>query len=256
VTQAVLALVQALGRAAWPALAIADDRLAFWLERLVPEAAVPPGDPAGLYLAAAVLEAVPGAMKAFDQVLVEAVTPVLVAMRLIEDQAELLQRARIRLVVGETPALLHYAGRGDLATWLRVVTSRIGIDHLRALGRDRRSELELSTVADRRPSAESQLGHAQRRELIGGALRAALTRLSPRARALLQLHHVEGVTIDGLAPTYGVHRATVARWIEAAREDLQRELTAELIRLDVPRDAVPALVAEELSQLDLGLSQL
>ena len=49
-----------------------------------------------------------------------------------------------------------------------------------------------------------------------GPGRAAL----PRDRAILRLHVVEGVSIEKIAASYGVHRVTVARWVWTAGETL------------------------------------
>jgi RNA polymerase sigma-70 factor, ECF subfamily len=53
---------------------------------------------------------------------------------------------------------------------------------------------------------------------VVAALRDALASVSPRARTLLRLHYLDGLTVDDLGRMYGVHRATAARWVAAARE--------------------------------------
>src|SRR5204862_5045413 len=59
---------------------------------------------------------------------------------------------------------------------------------------------------------------AQYREAFAEGFRNAVTGASRRDRNLLRLHFLGGVTLDQLAQMYSVHRATVVRWLAAARE--------------------------------------
>ena len=52
------------------------------------------------------------------------------------------------------------------------------------------------------------------------AFRTALAALDARDKNILRQHFLEEMTIDDLAATYKVHRATTARWIQGARERL------------------------------------
>lgn len=63
------------------------------------------------------------------------------------------------------------------------------------------------------------------------AIEDAAAELAPRDRALLRLHLVERASIDDIAALYRVHRATVARWIQSAREIVESELTLSLSRV-------------------------
>ena len=64
------------------------------------------------------------------------------------------------------------------------------------------------------------------------AFTAALATLGPRERNVLRLYLLEGVPSEVIGTMYGVHRATVARWIASTHEQLlgetRRRLTAEL----------------------------
>src|SRR5437667_270564 len=63
-----------------------------------------------------------------------------------------------------------------------------------------------------------------------GALAASFRQLAPRERALLRLHFVNGLNIEAIGTAYGVHRATVARWLVAIRRDLLDQ-TRELLTM-------------------------
>ena len=54
------------------------------------------------------------------------------------------------------------------------------------------------------------------------AIRELVPQLSARDRAVLRLHVVEGVSIEKIAASYGVHRVTVARWVWNAGGDAAR----------------------------------
>jgi RNA polymerase sigma-70 factor (ECF subfamily) len=61
-----------------------------------------------------------------------------------------------------------------------------------------------------------------------------------RDRNLLRLHFLGGVTLEQLAQMYGVHRATVVRWLAAAREAV----------LAATRDHVAHAIGAPASELD------
>jgi RNA polymerase sigma-70 factor (ECF subfamily) len=92
---------------------------------------------------------------------------------------------------------------------------------------------------------------------VRGAFATALADLPRRERTILRQYHVDGLSIDELARLHGIHRATSARWIAAARADLVQRvrghLRAALSLDDRELDSVIGLVR---SRLDLSLSRL
>ena len=60
------------------------------------------------------------------------------------------------------------------------------------------------------------------RRVYREAFTAALATLTPRDRNLLRQQFIYGASIDELGALYGVHRATVARWIAQVRDTLLR----------------------------------
>src|SRR6185312_1867471 len=89
------------------------------------------------------------------------------------------------------------------------------------------------------------------------ALQDAFGSLDERERNLLRLHFLDGLGIDGLAPVFGVHRATVARWLAAARERLQDTVLALLReRLAVGERELESLARLVRSDLEISLPSL
>ena len=60
------------------------------------------------------------------------------------------------------------------------------------------------------------------RRVYREAFAAALATLTPRDRNLLRQQYIYGASIDQLGALYGVHRATVARWVAQIRDTLLR----------------------------------
>ncbi len=215
-----------------------------------------------LYLACAAARGDDGAVAAFDREL----SPVArSAARRIDTSAdfvdEVVQAARERLLVardGKPPRVAEYGGQGTLAAWVRVAAMRIAMNLLR----DRRNnvlvddEAFFDTITEgsdaERAAARSRYGEA-----AADALRDAFATLTARERNLLRLHHLHGLTVDELAPTMKVHRATVARWMARARERLLEATRAGLkARLAAGDSDVDSILRELRSRIDVTLSRL
>ncbi len=171
---------------------------------------------------------------------------------------DLRQILRDKLLVGDAPALALYNGEGALGTWLRVIATRLFIDLGRRKDRTREALVDdglADAIAPDDPTFA--LIKAEYRGAVAAALRAAVAELAPGDRHLLRQHLVGGLTIDQLAAVLGIHRATAARRIATAREQLAaatRTRLAEHLRLDARELAeVFALV---VSQIDLSMRTL
>lgn len=205
----------------------------------------------------------PQALALFDT---RHLAPAAAALRRIDPSpdfaAEVLQRVRDKVLLADParglPArLTGYSGRGTLSSWLRAAVLRTGLN----LRRDQRYAAGAGAPDSdvRALGADPELVHikAQHRQLLKDSLAAALRGLSVRERTLLRMHLVEGVSIDKLAPIYGVHRATAARWVGQAREALltaTRQLVAQHAGLG--RDELTSFFAVLESGLSLSLSRL
>jgi RNA polymerase sigma-70 factor (ECF subfamily) len=138
-----------------------------------------------------------------------------------DDAADILQMVRERLFTGERPRIRAYDGGGPLEQWIKVVAIRTAIDHHRVQQRIRNAASDLPVDVD--PTAADPvkvLTKQQLKQEFETVLRSQVLGLSPRDRAVLRLHLIEGVRIDTIARARGVHRVTVARWIWNAGEIL------------------------------------
>ena len=171
-----------------------------------------------------------------------------------------MQGLRVTLLTGDRaggPGIADYAGRGDLGAWLRSVTVRTALKSLRQARRDRPVDADLDALAAPGASPELALLRASCAADFRAALAEALAALSARDRTLLRQHFVDNLTIDELAPVYGVHRATAARWLARLRAEVLGQTRDALARRLGP--AAPELTSVLRlidSQLDLSLSRL
>jgi len=162
------------------------------------------------------------------------------AMRCMEIEAslaeEVKQDLRCSLLVGDgqhPPRLALYSGLGSLGSWLKVVAVRAVQQALRTRRRQRIDDGDqLELIAD--PEKDQELAYLKRlyHTEFSGAFRRALAGLGDRERNLLVHRHLEGLNIDQIGEIYGVHRATAARWVSAARltllEGTRREMNRAL----------------------------
>ena len=168
------------------------------------------------------------------------------------------QNVRERLLVGNgRPRILDYDGTGDLKSWVRVVVVREAI-HLSKQGK---KEVPLSYDLLEAPSAadspEIAYFKAHYRAEYKDAFEAAVQALTARERALLRQQVVLGMSIDEIGLVYQVHRATAARWVEAARTAVLVRSRQELaLRLRLPHAEIEAIVRMIESQLVLSMSRL
>lgn len=167
---------------------------------------------------------------------------------------DLMQILRSKLFVAEPerrPRIAEYDGRGSLAGWLRVLAVRELIDLTRRKDRARELALTDDTPELIEPNDLAlEAIKAEYRGAVAQALLAAARRLEPGDRHLLRQHLVSGLTIDQLAAVLGIHRATAARRIARAREQLAaiaRALVAERLALgEAELGEIFSLVASKL----------
>jgi RNA polymerase sigma-70 factor, ECF subfamily len=179
------------------------------------------------------------------------------------DPSELTQALRIKLFVGSEaapPRVREFSGFGSLRSWFKVVATRSFLDATRAKTRERTDELEDDALvalvaADPDPRAAHQ--QAELQGAVKRAFAAAVARLTRRERAFLRHASVDGLTLDQIASTYQVHRATVARTLASARQQLHDGTRARVIEeLGIAPNELGSAVEMLDSQIDLSLSRV
>lgn len=125
------------------------------------------------------------------------------------------------------PLIATYSGRGDLGSWVR----SIAVHEALKRARKERRDVSPDDVAEL-PMPEAEL--ATMKGAYGAeftrALEESFRELEPEQRNVLRQYFLDGLTIDVLAKLQQVHRATAARRVTAAREELVEKVKARLSR--------------------------
>jgi RNA polymerase sigma-70 factor, ECF subfamily len=214
----------AASRAAWPDVAIADDVFAAYVAERIDgpiDSALDSLCVADLYLACAIGGGDAHALRAFESHLdhvAAAIAHLDGGSALVGDVTQAVRERVLASNAGGKAKIFDYRGRGDLRGWLRVVAVREALQLMRARRRETPISEDLATKLE---ADEPQLS-AGERLIYREAFTAALATLSPRDRNLLRQQYIYGANIDELGALYGVHRATVARWIAQIRDTLLR----------------------------------
>ena len=175
---------------------------------------------------------------------------------------ELRQSVEVKLFAGRdgTPHIAKYGGRGSLQGWVRVVVSRMVIDHMRSHAADAEAPVEptfAEALGDVGLDPGLQLLRERYRDDVHGAIEQAFGALTQKERRLLRGALLERLGTDDLGAMYGVHRTTAARWVDKARLRLV-ELTHAALRerLGGEEATVRGLVALVRSQLEVSVERL
>jgi RNA polymerase sigma-70 factor, ECF subfamily len=252
--------------------ALCSEAAAAWPEVIVEPAAViaaladklagddpPPITAAGLaeiHLALACVRGDAAALVAFDRGYLEVVPAALAGMQLPAATVDDVRATvRDKLLLGDAPKLVDYAGRGRLRGLVQVIATRAAIDRIRA------EEREVELPADHRLVApgdvEMSLIKEQYRDAFAAGFARAVAGLPRRDRNLMRLHFLGGVTLDQLAQIYGVHRATVVRWLAAARAVVLEATRGHVATaIGAPDDELDDMFALVASRVELSLDRL
>lgn len=216
------------GAARWQGVRYSTDAfLAHLLARAVDDAALAK-HAEDLFLSGACLAGDRRALKYFDEVYIARVGIYVGRIGRSSDfHQEVAQLLREKLLTTAAPKLGAYAGKGPLSEWIRAAALRTALNHARPEKRtvlsDRLTDLPIAIgdvdVEALRPRHVADLQHATE---------AAFQRLTPHERTLLRLHFLDQVGIDRLGMIYGVHRATVARWLVQLRRNLMDHIASGL----------------------------
>jgi RNA polymerase sigma-70 factor (ECF subfamily) len=255
-----------LGASRWPALKPARPRFEeHW--NASASAGVPPVFVEDLFLAHACLDGDPAALRTFDATYVARVRTYVARFGFTaSDVAEVEQLVRVRLLAGPTPKLAQYTGAGPLARWVRVAAVRVAVNFI-ASRPEHASAAEVSPedVPDRAagdlPDAEAQivdlLMTARHRDLVRGVLGEALAYLPEHEKTVLRMYLLDGVAVENIARVFGVHRATVARWLSSIRSQMAGGVNDRLsLRLGAPASQVRNLFRGLRFDLELDMRGL
>jgi RNA polymerase sigma-70 factor, ECF subfamily len=209
-----------------------------------------------LYLAFACLAGDPRATREIEEHFT-ALVRLLVQRGFTEDLArDTVQQLRIQLLAGERPGLRTYSGIGSLKAWLRISALREAIRSQRKAGGQEGQELT-DTFADAAGDPALQYQRQLYQAEFRSAFEQAVALLSVRDRNLLRQNVLYGATVDDLGAMYQVHRATAARWINAARDRLvetTRERMIEILR--IPPEDYDSILTLIDSQLDVSIERV
>jgi RNA polymerase sigma-70 factor, ECF subfamily len=249
---------------AWPRVILDRESFRAEVERRAASLGLSPGDlhTSDLYLAQACARGDENAIAAFERELISSLPQALSRTNASAAAIdEVCQQVRLRVLVGDReapPRIMEYSGRGSLASWLRVVALRLHADLHRGSGKHRASvECEDEpAVAERTP--ELALALHRYGPAIEQAIRIALSELEPRDRTIMRLVYVDGQSLERIGALYGVHKATVSRWLSAARASvLERSARGARLALGLSDTREAGSLIESLqSGLDLSLSGL
>jgi RNA polymerase sigma-70 factor (ECF subfamily) len=247
--------------AAWPGFDVPSEALVAALARRSIERI----DDAGLAelgLAVACAAGDTAAHRTFDERFLDVVPAALAHMKLspaLVDDVRQAVREKLLLADGDRPPrIASYAGDGKLRSLVHVVAVRTAISALR---KDKRllpvDGDELHELPD--PDHDPELAFMKRtyRAEFKDAFQRVLAELTDRERNLLRMHLLGGVTLEALAEMYGVHRATVVRWLASARRrvftDTRRQLSE---RLHIDSGELDSLMHMIQSRLDVSISRV
>ncbi|NUP11448.1 MAG: sigma-70 family RNA polymerase sigma factor [Polyangiaceae bacterium] len=149
------------------------------------------------------------------------------------DRDDFIQVAREKLFVKDPPKIGEFSGQGDLRHWLRVTLTRTLLDMTKKRREELASDPDRGQAFDHpAPGADPEVDvmKAHYADAFRRAFERAAASLDVEDRNILRQHFAHGLGIDQLARIQGVHRATAARRIVRAREELLTRTRALLMR--------------------------
>jgi RNA polymerase sigma-70 factor (ECF subfamily) len=246
--------VAAAGRAAWPDVALGEDRIR---EHLVGREAIEVAHLGDLYLAFALAEGNEAAVRVFEDKFIPQIDHALRRVRMPAGTAdEVKQAMRVELLADRK--IVDYAGRGELAAWLRISATRKAFKIAKRGAREQSlDDALLEHWPAGAPDPRTDHLRARYTAELKTAIREAFAALEVRQRNLLRQHILDELTIDDLAKLYRVHRATCARWLADARAELGKTVRKRLIgALGASGDELDSLLRFLDSDIELSISRI
>jgi RNA polymerase sigma-70 factor (ECF subfamily) len=255
--------IWAIGRDSHPSVAIPAPTFTAQLSELLPGLSRAAANDvetnaADVYLAAGCLLGIPAAFAVLERDYLARVPRFIAPIDRRPDFAqEVVQLLRERLLSPASRKLADYAAAGSLLAWLRISARRLAIDLQRRAGVEARHVDAQSVweVVAGNADPEADVLRGRYREPLEHAIRQALAALSSRERMVLRLYLLGGENIEKIGKAYGVHRATVARWIVAAQDKIVAGVRTDLgARFGITARECDSLARGLRSNLDVSLS--
>jgi RNA polymerase sigma-70 factor (ECF subfamily) len=164
------------------------------------------------------------------------------------DDAAQLARVRLLMPGAQRPegGLAGYRGEGPLSAFVAVSLAHAAIRIVtRGHGPPSLPEAELP------PSLPADGLREEQRAVLRRAVSQALEALTPRQRAILRFHLLDGRTIEQIAAIYFVRPPTASRWLKQALDAMRTSAMGLL-----PGELKEAMGDLGLSQIDLSLSRV
>lgn len=214
---------------------------------------------ADLYLATACLAGDTAALAALDEHVISRIDKAVSGIdssRAFLDEVQ--QLVRERLLVGNAPRLAEYSGKGALVAWARTVALRLALNLRRDTGKETPHEddaLEAMPFGGR--DLELDYVRSAHRADFTASFADALASLDAKERNVLRLSILDRLSVDQIGAIYGTHRATAARWLNAARETLLERTRKNLAeRLKLSGSELQSLLGALQSNLEISLNRM
>lgn len=244
-------------RQRWPEISVPEEEFVTYLAQRAPvdsDASLAAVNVEDLYLACACARGDPLGVVELET---NYIAPADVALLRLDVPAvvreEAKQALRARLLVGEGAQgakIAAFAGRGDLASWVRVSAVRLALDLHRKRGKERLVGDEALSALPGALDPQSEYLREHYRAHLGEVFRDALASLAAKDRNVLRYHYLKGLNLDQIGAIYNIHKSSASRRLARARERLLRETRVRLIaRLDVSRSTADSLLRLLPSQL-------
>lgn len=244
---------------AWPGVALSEGAFAARLRQLGvgPEELRTRGT--DLFLAAACGAGLPGAIAAFERVFLSEVEGYVRTTGLTPDLLdELKQQLRVKLLTGPAPRIAEYRGHGPLGGWVRVCALRAALDLVASRKPAANNDpAAIEALVDDGVDPELAALKARYQPQFRAALEGALGALTAREKTLLRMHFLDGMSIDAMGVVYRVHRATIARWLAAARAKVMNSVSEKLsLDLQASSSDLHSLMGVLRSELDVSVRRI
>ena len=265
--EALLTELVARARAAWPAAWLSPEELVRHLAAKLPaesnaELALRQLPVEDLYLACACASGNAEAIAAFERDQLRTIDGPLVQLDISASVAEEVKQVlRERLLVASDqgrPKIADYSGAGSLRNWVRVAAVREALLLLRKGRRERSTPDELlAELPDPADDLELRYIRERHRADFRQALVSSLAELTRRQRNVLRHYFIYKMSIDQISAIYHVHRATAARWIARAQDQLLVAMRSDLKkRLRISSSECDSLMRVLHGQLEVTLQRI